>query len=45
MHNMATVPRAKHCIQEHNDTNLDQQHHAEYAGSLALGHKHPKKNI
>ena len=39
MHNMTTVPRAKHCIQEHNNTNLDQQHHAEDVGALALGHK------
>jgi hypothetical protein len=39
MHNMTTAPRAKHCIQERNNTNLDQQHHAEDAGALALSHK------
>jgi hypothetical protein len=36
MHNMTTVLRAKHCIQEHNNTNLDQQRHAEDAGALTL---------
>ena len=45
MHNMTTVPRAKHCIQEHNNINLDQQHHAEDASALALAHKQPQKNI
>ena len=45
MHNMTTVPRAKHCIQEHNNTNLDQQRHAEDAGALALGQKQPQKNL
>jgi hypothetical protein len=43
MHNMTTLPRAKHCIQEPNNTNLDQKRHAEDAGALALGHKQPQK--
>jgi len=43
MHNMTTVPRAKLCIQEHNNTNLEQQRHAEDASALALGQKQPQK--
>jgi hypothetical protein len=43
MRNMTTVPRAKHCMQEHNNTNLDQQRHAEDAGALTLGHKKTTK--
>ena len=43
MHNMTTVPRAKHCIQEHNNTNLNQQRHTEDASALSLDHKQPQK--
>jgi hypothetical protein len=42
---MTTVPCAKHCIQEHFGTNLDQQHHTEDAGALALGHNQPKQYL
>ena len=43
MHNMTTVPRAKHCIQEHNNTNLNQQRHTEDASALSLSQKQPQK--
>jgi hypothetical protein len=43
IHNMTTVPRAKHCIQEHNNTNLNQQRHTEDASALSLDHKQPQK--
>ena len=39
MHNMETRPGYSHCTQEHNDTNLVQQHHAEDTGALAQGNK------
>ena len=43
MHNVTTAPHIKHCIQKHNNTNLDQQHHSEDAGALVLGHNQPHK--
>ena len=45
MYNMNTRPGYSHCIKEPNNTNLDQQRHAEDASALALGHKQPQKSI